>query len=230
MESKSFRSLILLSGGLDSAANLALAVQEKSVGLALCFDYGQRAARSEISAAQKLCHYYSVPLKVIELKWLGQLGTSALTDSKLNIPDLETNQLDTLSIIKESAKSVWVPNRNGVLINLAGAVADAEGIKRILVGFNVEEAVTFPDNSKEYLASATESLSYSTSNQAEVFSYTCDLNKIQIVKKMCELESQGQKPFPFDMIWSCYHSGQSLCGKCESCRRLNRALEARENK
>jgi 7-cyano-7-deazaguanine synthase len=220
------KSVILLSGGLDSAANLALSVQQDNVLLALTARYGQRAAQMEARAARELCLYYGVKHQIIELDWLGDLGGSSLTDTGETVPQMNQSDLDNLSIASGAAKSVWVPNRNGVLINVAASFAERVGAEQIVVGFNREEAATFPDNSAAFLEKATAALAYSTANHVKVVSYTTELNKIEIVAKLRALS----QPFPFDKIWSCYlggsGTGKSPCGHCESCQRLQRALEA----
>lgn len=213
------RSLILLSGGLDSAANLAFTEYFDQPVLALTIDYGQRAVKKEIEAAKKLCDYYGVAHQVLDLKWLGALGGSALTSDKINVPEMATAKLDDLKTAQETAKQVWVPNRNGVLINVAAAIAESNKLQQVVVGFNKEEAATFPDNSSQFLGVATLSLKYSTSNHVKVACYTDMMDKTEIVQALRNLE----KPFPFEMVWSCYHGGEKMCGKCESCQRFIRA-------
>jgi len=196
--------------------------QYDSPVLALTANYGQRAASREIDAARKLCEYYGVRHEVIEIPWLGKLGGNALTDSGKAMPHLEPHQLDQASVTQETAKAVWVPNRNGVLINIAAAYAEATEAHQVVVGFNREEAATFPDNSSEFLRRSSEALILSTRIGVRVYSYTDRLDKIQIVGTLRKLE----KSFPFDLVWSCYEGGAEPCGKCESCRRLKRAVSA----
>jgi len=214
-------SVVLLSGGLDSSANLAMGFERDEVKLAIHVNYGQRAEVSEKRACEELCAFYEVPLQTIDAVWLGAMGGSSLTDARMMIPDLKHADLDDLAKSEKTAKSVWVPNRNGVLIQIAASFAERTGAKRVLVGFNREEATTFPDNSEEFLNRSTQALSLSTQNHVEVFCYTTHLDKTEIVAELKKL----QKPFPFELIWSCYHSGEKPCGKCESCSRHNRALE-----
>ncbi len=213
-------SLILLSGGLDSAANLAIGVEYNEIRLALTIRYGQKSQEKEAEAAQALCQYYQVKHEVLELPWLARLGHNALTGAKTKLPLLKPHELDDPEITQKSAKAVWVPNRNGVFINIAAAFAEHFGLERVVVGFNREEAATFPDNSIEFLKKSTESLFYSTASRVQVYSYTAELNKKEIVEKLREL----QKPFPFDKVWSCYEGGTKPCGQCESCQRYLRAV------
>lgn len=214
------RSVILLSGGLDSAANLALCAEHDEPVLALTADYGQRARDPEFRAAAVLCAHYGIRHETVDLRWLGALGGSALTDSEIRIPNLSRDRLDDLSVIRDTARAVWVPNRNGVLISVAAAYAERLGASRVVVGFNREEATTFPDNSQDFLERATRALELSTANQVSVFSYTVGWDKREIVAELRRLS----RPFPFEKVWSCYHAGGAPCGECESCQRFRRAL------
>ena len=43
--------------------------------------------------------------------------------------------------------SVWVPGRNIVFTAIANSFAESYGARIIIVGWDLEEAATFPDNS-----------------------------------------------------------------------------------
>jgi 7-cyano-7-deazaguanine synthase len=187
--------------------------------LALTVDYGQRAAERETASARAICARLDVPHERLDLRWLGALGGSALTSGSA-MPHPANDQLDSLEVTRESAKAVWVPNRNGVLINAAAAIAERRGAERVVVGFNSEEAATFPDNSEAFLEAATAALRFSTANGVRVHCYTAAWDKRRIVAELA-----GAMPeFPFELVWSCYEGGERACGSCESCKRLARAL------
>ena len=212
------KSIVLLSGGLDSTVNLAKAAVETEVMLALTFDYGQRAAAKEISAAGQLASYYRIPTRVLELPFLKEITKTALVNLNEEVPDINFDELDTAQAL-ETARQVWVPNRNGLFINIAACFAESLECGLIVTGFNAEEAVTFPDNSPAFISAVNSSLSYSTLNKVKVTSYTQDLDKTDIIKLANDLD------VPFDLIWSCYYGEQEMCGHCESCRRLLRARD-----
>lgn len=213
-------SVVLLSGGLDSAANLALCAQQDLPILALTADYGQRASQRELAAAAALSDHFGVRHEIVDLSWLGRLGGGSLTDPAREIPRLRGDELDRLEVTRASGACVWVPNRNGVLIGVAAAFAERLGASRVVVGFNAEEALTFPDNSVEFLRRMNAALNLSTREELEVFSYTAEWDKKRIVRELLERVPE----FPFSMLWSCYLGGERACGECESCRRLERAL------
>lgn len=219
MDSIGLDTVVLLSGGLDSTVNLYQAQSAGRVKLALSFNYQQKALVPEIACAQRICRDLGIPHKVIELPFFADLGASSLTSEAIKLPlGAEVNILDHQQSLRTASK-VWVPNRNGVFLNLAGAFAEAANCQAVVVGFNQEEASTFPDNSAEYLAAATAGFKYSTSTQVKCISYTLDMNKAQIVKKGLELGVD------FRNIWPCYQAFEKWCGQCESCLRSKRAFE-----
>ncbi len=213
--------IVLLSGGLDSTVNAYEAQKLGKVKLALTFDYGQRAAAREIENAGRTCRHLGIPQKVIRLDWLKEITQTSLVNTKADVP---TNMdIDDLQEINDTAKRVWVPNRNGVFLSVGASFAEALGAKVIIPGFNREEATTFPDNSEEYLNSFTDSLRYSTMAKVQVKCFTTSLDKIEIARRGKAL---GVK---FEYVWPCYFAGEKVCGECESCLRYRRAFDATEN-
>lgn len=214
------KAVVLLSSGLDSTVNLYAAKRELDVVQVLTYDYGQRAASKEISQSQMLCKKLNLQHQVIELSWFRELTTSSLIDRSQKVPQGTEVKIDDLLRSHETAKSVWVPNRNGVFLNIAASFAEAMGAQFVIPGFNIEEAATFADNSQEYMAALDHSFSFSTANKIKVKCFTADKNKTEIVKMGRVLGVD------FDLIWPCYFGGEKICGECESCLRFKRALEA----
>ena len=200
------RGIILLSGGLDSLVSLGLGGY--NVELALNFDYGQKSAEYEIEASKKICDYYNIEHKVIKLDWLKNITHTALV-ADVDLPD---------KIDENSAKNVWVPNRNGLFLNIAGSFADGEDYDYILIGANKEEAGTFPDNTQTFVDRINAEFKFSTNKHPKVVAPLINCDKNDIVKLALEND------IPLNLVKSCYAGGEKHCGKCESCIRLKNAL------
>lgn len=215
------QSVILLSSGLDSTVNFHVALQKTKIKLALTFDYGQIAAQKEIERSAELCAFHMVKHVVLELPWLKDLGQSALTKPKsVPLPLGKSVSIDNVQVSEKTAKSVWIPNRNGIFLNIAAAYAESLQANMIIPGFNAEEAVTFPDNSYEFIRETRRAFSYSTANQVDVQCFTINKTKNEIVKLGQSLE------VPFHRMWVCYQNHEQWCGECESCQRAIRAFRA----
>lgn len=214
MYSKSMKAIILLSGGLDSLVSCGLKHEETE--LALTFDYGQKSASKEIEASKLICNYYQIKHKVIKLDVLKEITHTALVSEK-DIPDIEIERANNTS-----TKAVWVPNRNGLFLNIAAAYCDSYEYDTIIIGANKEEAQNFPDNTSEFIERINKTFEYSTQKKPKVVAPLINFDKNDIVKIAIE------EKMPIDLVQSCYNSTKKHCGKCESCKRLKRALIANE--
>jgi len=214
------RAVVLLSSGMDSTVNIYAAQKEMQVSLAITFDYGQRAAVKEISCAQKICTQLKIPHQVVSLPFIKGFGKSSLTDDSKKVPTGTDISMDDLEKSQKTAKSVWVPNRNGIFLNVAAGFAESLDASFVIPGFNKEEATTFPDNSQAFLEQTSKALSFSTSNQVQVKCFTTEKSKTEIVKMGQELGVD------WSLMWPCYFAEDQWCGQCESCQRSKRALKS----
>lgn len=206
------KGIILLSGGLDSLVSLGLGMEKYGISLALTFDYGQKALEQEIMTSKNICDYYKIEHKVIKLDWLKNVTHTALVEDK-ELPEGIDNPED-------SAKSVWVPNRNGLFLNIAGSFADGNDYDYIIIGANKEEGQTFPDNTQEFIDRINAEFEFSTQKHPKVVAPLINYDKNDIVKQAIEHN------IPLEFVRSCYSNGKKHCGKCESCTRLKNALIA----
>ena len=209
--------ITLLSGGLDSVVATYAVAREGGSGEALFLDYGQRAAKREFRAAKAVAVRLGLGFRRIKLRFLAEVTKTALVMNDKVIPQVKMDKLDDRDATEKSAQAVWVPNRNGLFLNVAASIAEGMGLSQIIVGFNAEEAVTFPDNSANFVTKAEEFFRLSTLKGLQVVAPTLAMNKTEIVRYGLKLD------VPFDLIWGCYQGGRRLCGTCESCLRSIRA-------
>ena len=210
------RSIILLSGGLDSLVCLGLCKEKYNIELALTFDYGQKSGKKEINSSKLLCNHYNLEHKIIKLDWLKEITNNALVEDK-KLPEGIYNPI-------ESAKAVWVPNRNGLFLNIAASFADSLDFSHIIIGANKEEGETFPDNTTEFIERVNSEFEYSTLNKPKVLAPLINYSKNDIVKLALEHN------MPLELVQSCYDSTEKHCGICESCTRLKNALKYNNDK
>ena len=208
------KSVILLSGGLDSVVSLGYCIKntDYNIELAITFDYGQKTANQEIEASKKICEYYNIKHTIIKLDWLKEITkTGLVSDSDIASTGFET---------EDSMKTVWVPNRNSLFLNIAACYCDALGYKYIIFGANKEEANTFIDNTEDFRVQISKCFEVSTLVKPTVIAPLINYTKDDIV------EIAMKNSIPLEFIKSCYKDGEKHCGDCESCHYLKKALIA----
>lgn len=235
------KAISIFSGGLDSTVATAFYGNGYDIH-AITFDYGQNSLESEINAVKAICSKLNMKNTIIDLDWLSKIGNSALTSSSisgsringnsnsdnngsndkrdLDVPLLSDSDLDDIDICRDSASKVWVPGRNTIFVAIGLAFAEAEGAEIIIVGWDNEEAATFPDNSKEFLESYNETIANGSINdKIMIKAPLIDLDKKEIVELGSEIEA------PLEFSYSCYVGEEVHCGSCESCLRRIRAFK-----
>lgn len=198
------QAVTLLSGGLDSAVATWLAQQQMTIVLAITVDYGQQAFPKEWQAAQALADWMNIPIQLIELPWLKGLLPKGFSRGN------SYNGLNELG-------QVWVPNRNGVLLNVAASVAEANHASAVVFGANLDEAASFPDNSQAYVTATNQALAFSTRNQVNIISPTAGMTKADMLTRLVGSD------FPTEKVWSCYVASDHPCGQCLSCQHRRNA-------
>lgn len=215
MESKS--AVVCLSGGLDSSVSLLWAQKKYKNIITLFFNYKQKALNQEREASKYFSDLIGSDFLEVDLSFLGDASNSSLNSPDIKVPTGLDVDINNEQISEKTAKSVWVPNRNGLFVSVAASIAEAKNYDEVVVGFNLEEAETFPDNSTDFVLKTNEALSYSTKNKIKLVSPTIDLNKVEILKMGLELELEPKK------VWPCYKDSKEICRTCESCKRFLRA-------
>jgi 7-cyano-7-deazaguanine synthase len=208
------KSIILLSGGLDSIVSATIGCQKTEPLFALTFDYGQRAARMEIRAARRICRALKIMHKAVPLPFFKEFKKlRMLKRTKRESPKQYTK-----------LKDVWIPNRNSLFINVAACYAEYYSAEVIITGFNRDEAREFPDNKPQFIAAINHSLMYSTLKKVKVVSYVADYTKKQIFKVGKRYKA------PLQYVYSCYLGREKMCGECASCKRLNESFGSTNDK
>lgn len=214
----------LLSGGMDSTTLLFfLANSYKDAEItALGFNYGQRHRLQELAAAQNVVSIAKqrfgkrIKFAIIDLSSLtGLLSGSSLTDDRVPVP--EGHYAD------ETMKATVVPNRNMMMLSIAGAVAVSQKAEILAYGAHAGDHPIYPDCRPIFvdLVNATIQLG----NEGFAHSNFRILAPFVMMSKS-EIASLGaQFTAPLDETYSCYKGGEKHCGKCGTCVERREAFE-----
>lgn len=219
------KAIILLSGGLDSATVLGMALDTGKECYPVAFDYGQRHKKELVAAAQVAAFYRNccnrlpsgasvADLRVVKLSGL-DLPSSALT-SDLPVP---TGTADGVIPV------TYVPARNSMFLAIGTAIAEAIGADEVHTGFNAVDYSGYPDCREEYARAMERALALGTKrgiegNPVRVVTPIIRWNKEDIVRKARRIG------VPLRYTWSCYAGLDAPCGVCDSCVIRARAFAA----
>jgi 7-cyano-7-deazaguanine synthase len=197
------KALVLFSGGLDSTV---LATQLKAEGAEtrlLSIDYGQRHAR-ELKRAEQIAKSLELSHQVLRLPDLGPLlGGSSLTDDNVELPEGH--------YAEESMKATVVPNRNMILLALAGGHALSIKFDTIAYAAHAGDHTIYPDCRPEFAHAMETALGLADWEKLSLHRPFVHLSKTDLVKKGAQLGA------PLHLTWSCYAGREIHCGKCGTC-------------
>ncbi len=217
-------AIVLLSGGLDSATCLAIAVAAGYRCHALSFDYGQRH-RAELAAAARVAHALgAVEHRVFAID-LAAFGGSALTDATIAVPEAGQGMGDSSG---SGIPVTYVPARNTVFLSLALAWAEVLEVHDIFIGVNAVDYSGYPDCRPEFIAAFEHVANLATRAGLEdarplrIRTPLIALRKTEIVRRGLELGVD------YSATVSCYQADEQgrACGRCDSCRFRREGFEA----
>ena len=213
---RAIQAVVVLSGGMDSTVCAALAVREHGAEAvaALHVDYGQRTEGREREAFERICERLGITRRlVVRNQALSQIGGSALTDDRLDVPEAGPE-------IGQEVPITYVPFRNAHFLSVAVSWAEVLGAEKIYIGAVAQDSSGYPDCRPEYYRAFNEVIRTGTKDgKIEILTPLIELRKAEIVQLGLELAA------PFDLTWSCYSREDSACGVCESCVLRLRAFE-----
>ncbi len=205
-------SIVLLSGGLDSATLLAKLVAENRRVLALGVNYGQRHSR-EIEAARAIAAHYGVEYRLADLRAVSAFfGKNSLTDASVPVFEGAYNEA--------GMKTTVVPARNLLLISLATSWAIAEKCDTVAYAAHGGDHAIYPDCREEFAGKLDAVVRISDWHPVRLERPFVGMSKAEIVALGARLG------VPFALTWSCYNGGERHCGKCSTC--VERAAAFRE--
>jgi len=207
------RSVVLLSGGLDSATTLAVARAEGYEAHGLSVDYGQRHRR-ELECARAVATSLGAATHRIVSVDLRAIGGSALT-GPLQVP--KDRPYEDMA---GGIPITYVPARNTILLGLALGYAEVVGAFDLFMGANFVDYSGYPDCRPEFLAQFERLANLATKAAVEgkgafrVHAPLLQLSKAEIIRKGIELGVD------YSLTLSCYEPDEQgrACGRCDSCR------------
>jgi 7-cyano-7-deazaguanine synthase len=205
------KAIVLLSGGLDSATVIAIALKQNFDVIALSFDYGQRH-RCEIESSVKIAKINkAIKHIIVPIEPSVFLGTSLSASSDLLVPKMRDVENET------GIPSTYVPARNILFLSYALSVAEGEGARDIFIGVNALDYSGYPDCRPEFISAFETMANIGTRIGAEGGKITIHA-PLQFMKKSEIIKTGVSLGVDYSITHSCYDPVNGVaCGKCDSC-------------
>lgn len=208
------KSIVLVSGGMDSCVTAAVAQTECESLAFLHTSYGQRTEKRELQAFKDLAgHYMVYEQLVIDLTHFGQMGGSCLTDLEIPIPEA--------NLENPAIPISYVPFRNANILSAAVSWAEIIKAKAIYIGAVEEDSSGYPDCRRSFYDAFERTITEGTKPETDIQIETplIHLKKSEIINKGLELQA------PLELTWSCYKNNDIPCGICDSCALRERGFK-----
>ncbi len=210
-------TILLLSGGIDSATTGAILASDDYEIHALSFHYGQRHAHELKSATLVANHLCVSSHRIVPLD-LANFGGSALTDERIQVPK---DDFDPTAI-----PVTYVPARNTLFLSYALALAEVLSVTNIAIGVTAVDYSGYPDCRPEFIAAFEAMANLGTKagvegKQLKILTPLVQLSKAEIIARGIELG------LDYSLTHSCYDPDPQgrACGHCDSCHLRKRGFE-----
>jgi len=212
------KSLVVLSGGLDSTTSLRLAIEDYDEVSAISFFYNQKQS-VELKLAGETCKRLGVPHKIIDISFLGDIAKSTST----NISGSDIDMPTINHVLGDPQPVTYVPNRNMIMLSIAASYAETKGIKDVICGFQSNDTYGYHDTTTSFLSKINSVLSENRTHTITVSAPFISLSKFDEIKAVYELDGNIDL---YNTTITCYNPndiGES-CGVCPSCAERLRAF------
>jgi 7-cyano-7-deazaguanine synthase len=221
MAATSQSSLVLYSGGQDSAVCLAWALARRACVETVGFDYGQRhaielEARGRVREA--ITHSFPAwaprlgPDTVIDIRAFGAIGETAMTGARA----IETT--------KRGLPSTFVPGRNLIFLTYAAALADRRGLESLVGGMCETDYSGYPDCRRASLDALEKALLLGMERDLPIETPLMGLTKAQTWALAKGLGGEPLVELILEESHTCYlgvrdarHAWGYGCGDCPAC-------------
>lgn len=197
------KTVVLLSGGMDSVTALHWARQEHEVVGAVSFDYGAKHNHREIPLAAWHCAQSDLKHDIIDLDFVNRLFASDLLKSGGEVPEGH--------YAHETMKKTVVPFRNGIMLAIACGLAESREAEALVIAAHAGDHTIYPDCREPFMLGMADAMREGTYARIELLRPFIHLDKAGIAKLGASLG------IDYGKTWSCYKGGDLHCGKCGTC-------------
>ena len=215
------RALVLFSGGQDSTACLAWALEHHDHVETIGFDYGQRhSIELQCRTAVRAQIVANFP------RWAPRLGDDHLLDLSLlgQISDTALTSERELEMTNSGLPNTFVPGRNLLFFTFAATVAYRRGLNVLVGGMCETDFSGYPDCRDNTLKALQVAISLGMDTKMTVETPLMWLDKAQTWAFSADLGGEALNDLIVEHTHTCYlgdrqqrHEWGYGCGQCPAC-------------
>lgn len=208
--------VVLLSGGIDSAVTLGIALDSSDEVLAIHFDYGQTTRDRERENSEKLADYMGVELVEADVREaFSNFCSGTMVKKNYNTDGVSD---------RHGHSTGYVHMRNLILLSIAGAIADSRYSDKkidIYLGAQRDDEELYPDCRPEFINATEDAINSSTNrNRISIKAPLIDKTKEDVIKKANDIG------VPLEYTVSCYNLPEGKpCLECPACIERKKGFE-----
>jgi 7-cyano-7-deazaguanine synthase len=197
------KTVVLLSGGMDSVTAFYEVKREQEIVAALSFDYGSKHNVREIPFARMHAERAGIPHLTIDLAFMNECFASDLLKSGGEIPDGH--------YAEANMKRTVVPFRNGIMLAVACGFAESVDAEALAIAAHSGDHAIYPDCREPFMQGMATAMEEGTYARIRLLRPFIAMDKTAIARRGIELG------IDFSETWSCYKGGEIHCGTCGTC-------------
>jgi 7-cyano-7-deazaguanine synthase len=215
-------ALVLFSGGQDSTACLAWALERFARVETIGFDYGQRHA-VELAVRPRILSAFRAQFPA----WAGRLGGDHLIDLAIlgQISDTALTQDVAIAMQANGLPNTFVPGRNLIFLSFAAALAYRRGLRHLVTGVCETDYSGYPDCRDDTMKALQVSLNLGMETRTVIHTPLMWLDKAQTWRLAEDLGGRALVEITCEETHSCYmgdrehrHDWGYGCGACPACQ------------
>ncbi len=201
----------IISGGMDSVTLLYHLKNEGHEVSTLSFNYGQKHNK-ELGYVAYHTNKLNVHHKIVDLTAITDLLSkdSVLINKDIKVP--------TGHYENPIMKSTIVPNRNMMMLSVAGCWALSLKYDTLAFGAHFGDNAIYPDCRESFIKSMEKSFEL------------CDWHKLKLITPFKNMLKEdiakigGKLNLDYSKTWTCYRGEEIQCGECATCIERREAL------
>lgn len=197
------KSVMVLSGGMDSTTLLYKLLDEGKEVRAISFNYGQRHSR-ELEKASATCEKLNIPHKVIDISFIKEIVSNSALTGDISVP--EGHYQD------ENMKLTVVPNRNMIMSAIAIGYAVNLDFDEVALGVHAGDHAIYPDCRPAFIDALKQIAAVANYKPIAIYAPFLTADKGDIVIEGTRLGVD------YALTHTCYKGENPPCGKCGACQ------------